>query len=275
MEGVLAHRRDVLRGILNGVDYSIWNPLTDEYLVVHYGPDDWQVGKAACKRALGKLLDLPVAPEVPLIGMIGRLASQKGIELLTVQLDRWLKSENVHWAILGSGDEEYARDIETLARQYPGKLAARMEFSDELAHQIEAGADMLLMPSQFEPCGLNQLYSLKYGTVPVVRHTGGLADTIVNADEQSLHEQTANGFSFEPFHPGALEEALRRAITAFHQPEIWESLVQTGMRQDWSWARSAGQYISLYEETPGAPQTGGLQLTACLTCAGIRSAAAG
>ena len=249
LEGVLAHRRDVLRGILNGVDYSIWNPMTDKCLAVNYGPDDWQVGKAACKQALGKQLDLPVAPEVPLIALIGRLASQKGIELLTSQLERWLKSENVHWVVLGSGEKEYAQSIQALARQYPGKLAARMEFSDELAHQIEAGADIFLMPSQFEPCGLNQLYSLKYGTIPVVRRTGGLADTIVDADAQSLKERTANGFSFEQFHPVALEGALRRVITAFHQPEIWESLVQTGMRQDWSWARSASQYVSLYRET--------------------------
>lgn len=246
LENVVAHRQNVLGGILNGVDYSIWNPITDPHLTTNYGDSDWQIGKAACKRALGDCLGLPVSPDVPLIGMIGRLADQKGVDLVASVLDQWLRSEDAQWVVLGRGDTNYMELFRAQAQQHPNRIAASMEFSDQLAHQIEAGADIFLMPSRFEPCGLNQLYSLKYGTVPVVRATGGLVDTIVDVNEKTVSDGTATGFQFQPYRPSSLDEALRRATTAFRQPQIWEMIVQNGMRQDWSWTRSAQEYVRFY-----------------------------
>jgi starch synthase len=249
LEGVLQHRREVLSGILNGMDAGPWNPATDSYLAANYGAETVGQGKPVCKAALQKELGLPVNPQVPLVGFIGRLTDQKGLDLMAEVIPQWVQTAEVQWGILGTGQPKYHRLLETLAERFPQKVAARLEFSNSLAHRIEAGADIFLMPSRFEPCGLNQLYSLKYGTVPVVRATGGLADTIIDTNDQTLAAGTANGFSFEEYSSLALSETLRRACDAYARPEVWNKLVATGMRQDWSWARSARQYVELYQAT--------------------------
>jgi starch synthase len=249
LEGLLQHRRDVLSGILNGMDASQWDPATDPHLASNYDAHSVAEGKAACKAALQRELGLPAEPNVPLMGFVGRLAEQKGIDLVAEVIQRWVQKINVQWVILGTGQPKYHRLFETLAQRFPQKIAVRLEFSNPLAHQIEAGADMFLMPSRFEPCGLNQLYSLKYGTVPVVRATGGLADTIVGMTGQPDQAPPPNGFSFHEYSPLALSETLRRACEAYAQPEVWSRLVATGMSQDWSWARSAEQYVELYQTT--------------------------
>ncbi|MBN1395383.1 MAG: glycogen synthase GlgA [Pirellulales bacterium] len=248
LEGVLQHRREVLSGILNGIDANQWNPKTDPHLAADYDADSVDQGKPICKAALQKELGLPRESHVPLLGIVGRLADQKGFDLTIEVMQRWVRNEDAQWAILGTGEPKYHKALEKLAERFPGKAAVRLEFSIPLAHRIEAGADMFLMPSRFEPCGLNQLYSLRYGTVPVVRATGGLADTIVGYDPQAPNP-AANGFSFQEYSPLALDEALRRACDAYRRPEIWRQLVATGMKQDWSWGHSAKEYVELYEKT--------------------------
>jgi starch synthase len=184
-----------------------------------------------------------------LIGLIGRLAVQKGWDLVADIMKRWVHDVDCQWVILGTGEPSYQDLLIALAREFPGRVSVRLEFSEGLAHLIEAGSDMFLMPSHYEPCGLNQLYSLKYGTVPIVRETGGLADTVVDLTSDNLAAGKANGFSFVDYHPSALEATLRRAISVYtQQPAVWRQLVDIGMRQDWSWANSARQYIDLYHK---------------------------
>jgi len=249
LEGVLQHRRDVLCGILNGIDDRVWDPATDKHLAARYSLPSVAQGKPACKAALQRELRLEERPDVPVIGAIGRLDEQKGFDLVAKAIEEWGESTDAQWVILGKGEPEYHDLFEDLARRFPKKVAVRMEFSDPLAHRIEAGADIFLMPSRYEPCGLNQMYSLRYGTAPVVRQTGGLADTIVDATEASLAAGTANGFSFVEDSPAALSETLRRAVGVYRRPEVWSRLIATGMRQDWSWAESAKRYEALYQET--------------------------
>ncbi|MHC4180033.1 MAG: glycogen synthase GlgA [Planctomycetota bacterium] len=249
LEGVLRHRRDVLSGILNGMDTGQWDPASDPHLAANYDAKTVGQGKPECKAALQEEIGLPVEPKVPLIGFVGRLADQKGLDLIAEVIQQWVQTSEEQWAILGTGQPKYHRLLQTLAERFPQKVAARLEFSNPLAHRIEAGADLFLMPSQFEPCGLNQLYSLKYGTVPVVRATGGLADTITDANDRTLEAGVANGFSFREYSSLALSETLRRACDAYAQPEVWSELVATGMAQDWSWNRSAREYVELYQTT--------------------------
>ncbi len=249
LEGVLQHRADVLSGILNGVDEQDWNPANDTNLPARYAADSVARGKPLCKAKLQEELGLPQRADVPLVGFIGRLVEQKGIDLVSEVLQQWVQVSDVQWVFLGTGEAKYHRLLERLVERFPQKIAVKLDFSNPLAHRIEAGADLFLMPSRFEPCGLNQLYSLKYGTLPVVRATGGLADTIVDANEATLAAGTANGFSFQEYSPLALGETLRRACDTFGRKETWKRLIATGMRQDWSWARSARQYAKLYEET--------------------------
>ncbi len=250
LEDVLHYRRHILSGIINGVDYDLWNPATDHYLPAHYHSDDWQTGKSRCKAVLQQELGLPPHPQAPVVGIIGRLAEQKGLDLIARIIKPWVSSMDVQWAVLGTGEPQYHELLRSLAAEHPDKVAARLEFSDRLAHLIEAGADMFLMPSRYEPCGLNQLYSLKYGTVPIVHATGGLADTIADATAENLASGRANGFSFDVYEAAALEKALERACDAFrHNRPMWQQLVTTGMKQDWSWAESARKYVQLYEST--------------------------
>jgi starch synthase len=256
LEGVLQHRRDVLSGILNGIDESEWNPDTDPVLAATYSAETVREGKPRCKAALQAELGLPERPDAPLIGFVGRLAEQKGIDLIAKTIPEWAGTNDAQWVILGTGEPVYHQLFKNLAQRYPKNVAARLEFSDTLAHRIEAGADIFLMPSRYEPCGLNQMYSLRYGTVPVVRETGGLADTIVDANPQTLEAGTANGFSFREDNPLALSETLGRAVDAYRHADVWKQLIATGMRQDWSWTRSARQYVKLYEQTVARARSG-------------------
>jgi len=248
LEDVLQYRSDVLTGILNGIDPHEWDPQRDPHLPANYTAETIAQGKPICKAVLQKELGLPQDGHAPLVGMVGRLIDQKGFDLLADVLQRWVQTSDVQWAILGTGQPKYHKLLETLAERFPQKVAVRLEFSNPLAHRIEAGADIFLMPSRFEPCGLNQMYSLRYGTVPLVRATGGLADTIVGYDPQAPNP-AANGFVFQEYSTLTLSETLRQACDAYHRPEVWSQLVATGMRQDWSWARRAKQYVELYQKT--------------------------
>jgi starch synthase len=258
LERVLQHRSQDLFGILNGVDYDVWDPSHDELIAAPYDGTSWPTGKARCKAALQQELGLPVSPHVPLIGMIGRLANQKGWDLVGTLMERWVPHRDVQWAILGTGEKAYQQLLQRLSAKFPEKVAACFEFSDSIAHRIEAGTDMFLMASQYEPCGLNQLYSLRYGSVPIVHRTGGLTDTITDASPDHLRRGSANGFSFAPYDLPHLEEALARACQMYaEQPNQWEQLVTAGMNQDWSWTRSAQEYVELYQQITSRKRAGG------------------
>jgi starch synthase len=245
LDGVLRTRSQDLYGVLNGVDYSVWDPRVDPYIPARYGPEDLS-GKRACKRALQAEFHLPEDPETPLVGMVTRLVDQKGLDLVQACLDRMVAA-GAQFVLLGTGDPRYEAAFTEAARRYPRQVGARIGFDEGLAHRIEAGCDMFLMPSRYEPSGLNQLYSLRYGTVPIVRATGGLADSIVDATPEAIARGEANGFVFEAYTPDALWEAIRRALDVFRNPTLWRTLMQTGMRADFSWNRSARRYVELYE----------------------------
>lgn len=244
LEGVLAGRRDDLMGILNGIDPEEWNPRTDPHLRAHFSVDE-MAGKGLCKLALQERLGLPQRHGL-LIGMIQRLVEQKGIDLIVQAADALLGLP-VQIVLLGTGEPAYHQRLAALAKRAPEKLSVQLRFDNALAHQIEAGADAFLMPSRFEPCGLNQMYSLRYGTIPIVRRVGGLADTVVDVSPETLEAGTACGFVFEEYTPKALVQAVQRAAAAFGNHELWQRLIRTGMRQDFSWARSARAYIRVYE----------------------------
>ena len=239
LDGLLRQRSDALVGILNGVDYSEWNPETDPYIAAHYSAEDLS-GKAVCKRDLLAELGLPDVPERPLIGMVSRLDSQKGFDLVREAAGE-LMSLNLALAVLGTGNAEYEQFLRELAAAYPDRVAVRIAFDARLAHKIEAGADIFLMPSRYEPCGLNQMYSLRYGTVPVVRATGGLADTV---DETT-------GFRFHEYSARAMMEAVRAALEAWRDRPRWEAMMRAGMRKDFSWKTSAAAYAALFAELGG------------------------
>jgi len=245
LDGVLRDRAADLFGILNGVDYSVWDPSVDTLIPARYSADDLG-GKAVCKQHLQQAFRLPAEPRTPLVGMVTRLADQKGLDLVA-EIINDLLGLGVQFVLLGTGDPKYHALVEDLTARRPGQVGGRLGFDNALAHLIEAGADLFLMPSRYEPSGLNQLYSLRYGTVPVVRRTGGLADSIVDTTPQTLEDGTANGFVFDAYTPAALWEALRRALDAYRAPAVWLSVQQHGMRADFSWNRSAGRYLELYE----------------------------
>jgi len=250
LQETLSQRGAAVSGIINGVDYSVWNPQTDTKIAANFSADNWQQGKAECKRALQEEMGLPVRDDVPVIGIVGRLADQKGFDLVARVMQQWAIHADVQWAILGTGAPEYHDLFSKLTQSNPEKVSARLEFCDTLAHRIEAGADIFLMPSRYEPCGLNQLYSLKYGTVPVVHRTGGLADTITHPTGENLANRRANGFSFNDYDARALESVLGAACEMYRNDKpAWDQIVTTGMRQDWSWKTSARAYERLYEET--------------------------
>jgi starch synthase len=253
LEGVLRHRSGDLFGILNGIDQAEWDPASDPALAARYDATTWRTGKAACKQALQQELRLRPSSSTPLIGSIGRLASQKGWVLILPVMEKWLAQSDAQWVVLGSGDWEYHQALEELARRHPGKLAARLEFSNDLAHRIEAAADMFLMPSRYEPCGLNQMYSLRYGTLPIVFHTGGLADTVVDANSDDVGSGASNGFSFREFTADALHATLQRAVATYNDhPGLWGQMVVRGMPQDWSWSQSAQRYQEVYRRVLAA-----------------------
>jgi starch synthase len=248
LDGVLRAKANRLVGIVNGVDYAIWDPAHDPHIAQRYSVGDWKPGKQACKRYLQEMMHLPVRSDVPLIGLIGRLADQKGWGLVIPMLERWIDQHDVQWVILGNGEPRYARALEEISRRRPDRVAARLEFSDPLAHQIEAGCELFLMPSRYEPCGLNQLYSVRYGSVPVVHAIGGLIDTVRNATEETIEAGTATGFAFTQYDIESLENCLLKAIDFYSRsPEVWSKLVHAGMTQDWSWSKSAESYLAAYQ----------------------------
>lgn len=242
MDGILRDRGAVLSGIVNGVDYSQWNPESDPLIPANYSPADLG-GKAVCKRDLIAEFGLPPAAiDDPLIGIVSRFTSQKGSDLIAEVADK-LAIENLRLVALGSGDAEYEDLFRKLATDFPERFAVRIGFDNGLAHRIEAGADMFLMPSQYEPCGLNQIYSLKYGTVPIVRATGGLDDTI--------NEDT--GFKFREYSGEAMLQSIQAACAAWQDREEWMRMMRRGMQQDFSWGVSAAEYAALYRRLAAPP----------------------
>ncbi len=249
LEGLLQHRAADLVGILNGIDQDEWNPSTDAALPARYSPANL-AGKRECKVALQREQHLPVS-EAPLIGMITRLTDQKGIDLLAAAWPALIKTK-AQFIILGNGEPKYHALLTAMVKKYPKQVALNLKFDVGLSHRIEAGADLFLMPSRFEPCGLNQMYSLRYGTVPVVRKTGGLADTVVDTTPATVARRTANGFVFEAYTAKALTAVVQRAVTSYAKPALWRQLISTGMQQDCSWRRSAGEYVRCYERALAA-----------------------
>lgn len=248
MEGVLGERKTDLFGILNGADYEHWDPQNDSLIPYNYSPEDLS-GKLKNKEFLCEHFNLSCAAETPLIGIVSRMVSQKGFDLIAEVADQ-LMELNAQWIVLGSGEEKYENLFRYLAAFYPDRLSAYIGFNTELAHLIEAGADIFLMPSHYEPCGLNQIYSLKYGTVPVVRKTGGLADTVRDWDESvSAGNKNGNGFSFSEYSGSSMFEAVHRAVGTFSNKRVWQKLQQNGMKDVFSWQRSAEEYFSLYRKS--------------------------
>ncbi|MGH9339763.1 MAG: glycogen synthase GlgA [Acidobacteriota bacterium] len=242
LESVLERRKTDLYGILNGIDTKVWDPQTDPLIFANYSAQK-MAGKKTNKRELQKLCGLSTE-DVPIVGMISRLADQKGFDLL-LELKKELAAMNCQWVILGTGMKSYQDALEELAREYPDKFAVYIQFDTELSHRIEAGSDMFLMPSRYEPCGLNQMYSMRYGTIPVVRNTGGLADTVEEFDSQN---GKGTGFKFFEANARELLKALKRAIDTYQDRALWRKIMQNAMAQDFSWEKSAREYVRLYEK---------------------------
>jgi starch synthase len=269
LDGVFRNRAAVLTGILNGLDYDTWNPASDGNIAAHYTPDNL-VGKAECRRDLVHAFGIgPIDDSTAVLGTVTRLTTQKGIDLIGAIAEP-LERENAVLILLGHGEEYYENLLRSLAAKYPGKFAVRIGYDITLAHKVQAGADMFLMPSRYEPCGLGQLCALKYGTVPVVRATGGLDSTVEdwdagapdeaakdwpkNAAADEARKEILNkarhgtGFKFEGYSPEAFFGAIRRALAVFPDKDSWRTLMRNGMAQDHSWAKPAGEYIKLYEQ---------------------------
>jgi starch synthase len=245
-EGILAHRADRLVGILNGIDTERWNPAADPFLPMPYSAAELD-GKRAAKRALLECVGLPAGPEAlarPVVGMVSRMVDQKGFDLISASVDALLELP-ITIALLGSGEARYEREWLSLSAAYPERIGVRIGFDDRLAHLIIAGSDIFIMPSRFEPCGLSQLYCLRYGTVPVVRRTGGLDDTVENWNPRT---RRGTGFTFRDYAAGAFVTALERALAAFTDSDRWRTLQDAGMRQDHSWETSAREYVRVYEK---------------------------
>ena len=248
LDGLLRQLGNRFRGILNGVDYEHWNPIHDPSLAQHYDHDSLEL-KAANKLALQHLFDLPQDEHSIVLGHIGRLVEQKGVDLILDLLPRLLEHGDIQLVVQGEGDRALERRLLDQAAQHPDRLGVRIGYDESRAHLIEAGSDMFLMPSRFEPCGLNQMYSLRYGTVPIVRRTGGLADTVVGLSDATLAAEQATGFLFDSPDTEALWEQLERAIELYRQaPEAWRQLMRTGMTQNLSWEASAHRYLAFYQE---------------------------
>ena len=243
LDGVLRNREGQLLGILNGIDVDRWNPESDSYLPATYSVND-RSGKLLCKKSLQREFQLPET-SVPVLGMIARLTSQKGLDLVAAIIPE-LMSMDVQLVILGTGDPDLEAKFRALQARYPSRIGLRIGFDEGLAHRIEGGADVFVMPSQYEPCGLSQLYSLRYGTVPVVRKTGGLADTITPLNRQVLPAGRATGFHIEEHRADALLAGLRNALSVYLDRSKWDQLIEAGMTTDVSWTRSANDYDRLF-----------------------------
>jgi len=248
LDGVFRERAKDLVGILNGVDYEIWNPETDLLISHRYGPDNLS-GKRFCKADLQEVFYLPSDPDIPVVGMVSRLTTQKGFDLLEKAMDDLL-SRDIQFVLLGTGDKRYEQIFSEIAELYPGKAGVRIVFDEALSHKVIAGCDLLLMPSRYEPSGLTQIYSLRYGTIPIVRATGGLRDTISEFDSKTGQ---GNGFVFSPYEVPAFLQALDRALKLLHQKEEWSTIMKNAMAADFPWARSARLYADLYHKLAEHP----------------------
>ena len=247
LDELLRQRAESLSGIVNGIDFSEWDPASDAHLDTNYSLEA-PGGKEACKRALMREVGLEYSPDAPILGVISRLTSQKGFELMPDALPVVLHGEDVRLVILGSGDDSYEQYFHWLARTFPNKVHFRRGYDEGLSHRIEAGSDIFLMPSRYEPCGLNQMYSLRYGSVPLVRRTGGLADTVEQYEPEG---STGTGFLFDEFSSQAFLDTLRFALHSWRERERWAALVQRGMSADHSWGHQVQQYVRLYESLLG------------------------
>ncbi|OGG00416.1 MAG: starch synthase [Candidatus Glassbacteria bacterium RIFCSPLOWO2_12_FULL_58_11] len=244
LDGVIRVCREKLTGILNGVDYARWDPLSDPFLLSTYGPGNL-AGKAACKRALQRELKLEVDPKIPLVGMVSRLVEQKGIDLVTQHLSR-LMSLKMQLAVLGLGAERYHERLRAFAAKHPGRFACHIGYQERLSHLIEAGSDFFLMPSRYEPCGLNQIYSLRYGTLPIVRATGGLEDTVIDLRD---NPRRGNGFKFSAYTAEALRETVKLALSTYRKGgKTWDRLIANAFKADFGWETSARGYLEVYRE---------------------------
>lgn len=246
LEGVLQYRSGDFRGIVNGVDYNVWNPSTDKLIPFNYSIDDI-TGKYKNKKHLLNAMHLPERENVPLIGIVSRMVEQKGFSLFAEAIYK-LMNADAQWVILGSGETRLENLFKAVANAFPHKAAVHIGYNDSLSHLIEAGADMFLMPSLYEPCGLNQIYSLKYGTVPIVRNTGGLADTVQDWNYHlHLGSEIGTGFSFNDATAEALSDTVARAIKTYHYKDAWNKIIQNGMNKNYSWEVSAKKYEDLYK----------------------------
>jgi starch synthase len=243
LDGVLRSRRDHLHGIINGVDYEVWNPEADAYLPASYSLENLS-GKEVCKRTLLRRFGLSPDPGPPVMATISRLVDQKGFDLIVSAMPELLNL-GFRYILLGTGEAKYVRAFSSLAGRHPDRVGVKIAYDESLAHLIEAGADFFLMPSRFEPCGLNQIYSLRYGTIPIVRATGGLDDTVTPYDRLTGQ---GNGLKFGEYSPEALIRTAREARHLFDRPEHRANLVRNAMKCDFSWDSSAGRYLDLYDQ---------------------------
>lgn len=244
LDEFVRRRRADLFGVLNGVDLEDWNPATDKHIAQNFSAENL-AGKAQCKLDLQKRLNLKTDKKIPLIGVVSRLWEQKGLDLALAALPPFLRSQKIQFVLLGSGDLALENNFIKLAEDFPHAMAVRLGYDENLAHQIEAGCDFFLMPSRFEPCGLNQLYSLAYGTIPIVRSTGGLADTVIPSDGKN---KQGTGIVFNDADLSAVEWAINSALQLYDSPKKFKSVQQLGMKSEFSWKKSATEYLSIYKK---------------------------
>ncbi len=251
LAGVLAARDGAVSGIVNGIDTAAWNPATDPHIPRHFSEHDVAAGKYAARVALAAKLGHAAPTARPLIAFVSRLATQKGVELVIELITRLAGTGRAQFVVLGNGDPSYEEALRRAAATFPGAVDVVIGFDEGLSHLVQAAADIVLVPSLYEPCGLTQLYAQRYGAIPVVRATGGLADTVTDTNAETLREGRATGFVFDSFDPGALVHAVERALEVHADAELWNGLVRHVMRQDWSWATSAREYLRLFDRVLG------------------------
>ncbi|MBS3819871.1 glycogen synthase, partial [bacterium] len=243
LEKILQKRKNRLVSIRNGIDYEVWDPQTDPYIAANYSASDLRP-KKKCKRDLLEEFGLSLSDKTPVVGLVSYLAPHKGIDILVEAVDDLMKMK-VKLVVLGKGDEKYEDSLSQLQKKYPQKMAFKRELNPALAHKVAAGADIFLIPSLYEPCGLNQLYSFRYGTVPVVRSTGGLRETVKPFDRRS---RKGNGFLFKEYSSEALVDAVKRAVDCYRKSSLWKKIVETGLQENFSWENSARKYLNLYQK---------------------------
>lgn len=252
LDGVIRARVPRVQGILNGIDDRVWDPRGDSFIAQTYDRHDLR-GKAQCKRALRELAGLADLPDTPVLCCVSRLSSQKGIDLLLASLPDWIDA-GVQVVMQGTGEAALEVALEQAAARFPGRFAAFIGYDEARAHRILAGSDALLMPSRFEPCGLTQLYAMRYGTLPLVRRTGGLADTVDDVEESKRHGRLGTGICFEGATAKALTQAIHRLLALFESPGEWQQVQHHGMEKDWGWSHPAQAYVTLYQELQSHPQ---------------------